>query len=1094
MRGTAKLRTTLWFLFSTLCLFIAAGSVLNLRNLHRDEQMIEEQLAPALAAQQLAERLRQAVVDMMRLVYQASIDENEDLLFEAGAQATRFFDTHEELGRQISFAPSSGFNHTQTLAHHGRIGSSFRHVAGSALSLLADIGQGSADEAQLAHMRFSTAALTDELNRFVALLDDDVATSMQNARQRIVATRQQQQASIAIALVAMGSFFLFLYFRLVRPTRELAGFLNRARLAPLTITDRHRPRRDDEIAALGADINALLDQLQATGVSRDFVENVFDSTPLPLLLVDAEQRIRRSNISARQLHGGELEGERIDLLLPDFGAIGNEGLWQTLAGTRIPVLVSVAGIFDTQIDGPGLIVCLADLTQRKAAEAALQRRARLLKAVADAGSLLLSAKPQENPIPAALALIGAAIGADRGTIVEERMRADDEGTELIVHADWHADGSKPDNMAQAWRISSAGWKRILQDDGFLCAVIDDGSASERDWLNAHGIASMAVLPIRIEDCVWGFVGFSNKQVARRWEEDDIQVLQTIAADIGHLMLQERSLAKLRLSAQVFAESGEAIAVTDVRGGFVSVNRAFTEVTGYTFDEVRGKNPRLLQSGRHDGKFYEAMWQQLAATGGWQGEVWNRRKSGEIYPEWLNISAVRDTGGEITHYVAIFSDITERKAALARIEYLAHHDPLTGLPNRSLLRERLEQEIGRARRLEQMVGVLFLDLDRFKTVNDSLGHAVGDRLLREVADRIRQHLRISDIVCRQGGDEFIVVLPDLKCDTDAAQIARQIIDALRPPVDVGSRTVHTSTSIGIAIYPSDGHTTSALLKAADMAMYHAKENERGSFSFYTQELNARASERMALDGRLRTAVQQQEFSVHFQPQWALADGRLTGLEALVRWHCDGQWLPPSKFIPVAEETGQIVPLGAWILEESCRHAALWRQRGHALTIAVNVSPVQIRRDDLPGRVRHILNKTGLPPAALELEITESLMMGDDTQALETLAALKQLGLKLAIDDFGTGYSNLAYLKRFNVDRLKIDQSFVRDLDTKPDAAAIVSAVIGMGRQLGLNTLAEGVETEAERQALMAAGCDDIQGYLLGRPMPAADIDALLAATN
>ncbi|MFO1345490.1 MAG: EAL domain-containing protein [Rhodocyclaceae bacterium] len=1090
MAFTTNLRNTLWALFTALCLFIAASAVLNLRNLHRDEEMIEAYLAPTLAAQQQAERLRQTVVDLMRLVYQASIDNNDDLLFEAGAQAARFFTIHEALGQEIARAPTDSVNHAQTLAHHGRISDSFRHVAGSALSLLADVGSGSADEAQLAHMRFSTAALTDELNRFVALLEEDVARAMTGARERIAATRQQQQASIVIALTAMGSFFLFLYFRLVRPTRRLAAFLSRARTNPLEIVDRFRADRADEIAALGSDINSLLDQLQATGVSRDFVGHIFDSAPLPLLLVDSEQRVRRCNVSARQLHGGNPEGERIDLLLSGFSATEGEADWLTADGARVPVLVSVSDIFDRQIDGAGLVVGLADLTLRKEAEAATLRRAGLLKAVADAGSLLLTANSAEHPIPEALRRIGSAIGADRGSVVEEALAPGEPTARLIVHHDWRADGTDDDDPGLAWRVAVPAWRRLLQDESASCIILDSKVPADRDWLIAHKLAAMIVLPIRIEGYLWGFIGFSNQDIVRDWAEDDIQVLQTVAADIGHLMLQERSLAQLRLSAQVFAESGEAIAVTDVRGGFVSVNRAFTEVTGYTFDEVRGKNPRILQSGRHDSAFYTAMWKHLAETGSWQGEVWNRRKSGEIYPEWLNISSVRNPAGEITHYVAIFSDITERKAAHARIEYLAHHDPLTGLPNRSLLRERLENEISRAKRAERKLAVLFLDLDRFKTVNDSLGHAVGDRLLREVAQRLRSSLRESDIVCRQGGDEFIVVLPDLKSDTDAAHAARQIIDALRQPVDTGGQMIHTSTSIGIAVFPEDGHTTSALLKAADMAMYHAKERERGSFCFYTQELNALVNERMALDNRLRAAVKGSEFQVYFQPQWALLDGRLTGLEALVRWQCDGDFISPARFIPIAEENGQIVALGAWILEEACREATRWRAQGYPLTIAVNVSPVQIRRDDLPGRVRQVLKKTGLPAEALELEITESLMMGEDTQVLETLAALKSIGLKLAIDDFGTGYSNLAYLKRFNVDRLKIDQSFVRNIDSKPDAAVIVNAVIGMGRRLGLNTLAEGVETEAERDALRAAGCDDIQGYLLGKPMPATGIDALL----
>ena len=1090
------LRTRLWAFFAALCLFIAGNALLSLANLRTEQRLIEQSLIPKLAAEQQAEQLRQIVVDLMRVVYQASFEGDQELLYEAGARAAAFFDAHEALGKLLRSLPDDEINYVQTIAHHGRIGTSFRHVTASALSLLADRKHSNAaNDAELAHMRFSTAALTDELNRFVAILASDLEEATVVSQQRIRAARQQQVIAIAIATLAMAAFFLFLSHRLVRPMRALSGFVLRARQSPLDIAERFTSTQRDEITELGQGINTLLDRLQEAGVSRDFVDRVFDTTPLALLIVDHEQRIRRSNQSARLLHGGAPDGERIDLLLTRDMEPDSEGWWQAAPGQRIPVLVTVADIFDRQIGGAGLVIGLVDLTQRKASEEALRRRERLLEAVAEAGSLLLT-HGDGNPVPAALRLIGSAIDADRGNVVETHFAADGQTPVASLREEWCAEGietflGRPESLDMPWRATLPRWHEALSAGRPFTSTIDEAQGEERAWLARRGVESVIALPIMVDDCLWGFIGFCDTRRPRRWEAGESAVLQTVATDIGQLIRQERAIAQLRLSARVFAESGEAIAVTDAHGMFVSVNRAFTEVTGFSFDEVRGKNPRILQSGRHTQAFYSAMWQQLATTGSWQGEVWNRRKSGEIYPEWLNISAVRNPAGEITHYVAIFSDITERKAAQARIEYLAHHDPLTGLPNRSLLRERLEQEIGRARRAERKVGVLFLDLDRFKTVNDSLGHAAGDRLLRDISGRLRSCLRDSDIVCRQGGDEFIVVLPELRDATDAAQSARQILEAMREPIDVGEQMVHTSFSIGVALYPDDGHTASALLKAADLAMYHAKESERGTYRFFTAELNARAVERMALDGKLREALHKQEFAVHYQPQWSLAEGRMTGVEALARWQHDGAWISPARFIPVAEENGLIVPLGAWILEEACRNAARWRQLGHDLTVAVNVSPVQVLRDDLIERVSRVLGETGLPPYALELEITESLLMGDDAHVTEMLGALKALGLKLAIDDFGTGYSNLAYLKRFNVDRLKIDQSFVRGIDSKPEAAVIVNAVIGMGRQLGLNTLAEGVETERERQVLLHAGCNDVQGYLLGRPMKAADIDALLS---
>lgn len=1093
---TAPLRTGLWFFFAALCLFIAGSALLNINNLNVEQRLIERELLPKLAAEQQAEQLRQIVVDMMRLVYQASFEGNEELLFEAGARATSFFDAHEALGDQLRVLPVDDANYAQTLAHHGRIGISFRHVTTSALSLLADrTHMDTSNEAEVAHMRFSTVALTDELNRFVGILSSDIEILVNKSQQRIAIAQRQQLTSIVIAVLAMGSFFLFVYYRLVRPMRQLSAFLAEAKKCPLDIAERHESAYQDEIARLGSGINTLLDHLQDAGVSRDFVDRVFNTAPLPLLIVDPEQRIRRCNLAARELHESNPEGERIDTLLTHRHE--NEGQWQTSSGNSVPVLVSIADIFDRQIGGAGLVIGIANLTQRKQAEDAQRRQEKLLRAVTEAGSLLLTQRDGIDPIPATLRLIGAAMGADRGNVVETHAAPDGPGSLATLRHEWCADGvesflGKEESVNAPWEQLLPRWYETLSAGRAFTSTIDEAKGTERTWLARRKVVSLIALPIQVDGCLWGFVGFCDTRAPRRWAEGESEVLQTVAADIGHLLMQAQALSQLRLSARVFDESGEAIAVTDVHGNFVSINRAFSEVTGYCFDEVKGKNPRILQSGRHDQAFYAAMWEHMARTGNWQGEVWNRRKSGEIYPEWLNISSVRNPAGEITHYVAIFSDITERKAAQARIEYLAHHDPLTGLPNRSLLRERLEQEIGRARRAERKVGVLFLDLDRFKTVNDSLGHAAGDRLLREVSGRLRACLRESDIVCRQGGDEFIVVLPEIRHASDAANSARQIIDALGEPINAGTQMVHTSFSIGIALYPDDGNTTSALLKSADMAMYHAKETERGTFSFFTAALNAHAVERLELDGKLRAAVQRKEFAVYFQPQWSLADGRMTGLEALARWQCDGNWMSPARFIPVAEENGLIVALGAWILEESCRAAARWRAAGHELTIAVNVSPVQIRRDDLVTRVSRLLTQTGLPPHALELEITESLMMGDDAHVMAILGALKQLGLKLAIDDFGTGYSNLAYLKRFNVDRLKIDQSFVRDIDQKPDAAVIVSAVIGMGRQLGLNTLAEGVETESERLALQNAGCDDVQGFLLGRPMTEDAVDQLLAA--
>ncbi len=1099
MKIRSPLNSQLWAFFGALCLLVVAGAALNIVGIEAERRFVERDINAYVHIEQQAERMRQSSSNMLRVAFQASLERNEELLYEAGARAAEFFDQHQLLGRQLSELPAGATSRAQMLAHHERLATSFRHVASATLAMLADtVSEGvEVPEASLSRVRLMTNALNDEMSRFVALAQADLDAMIDESRHRAELNRLRQYVTIAIAVAALAAFLIFLVFHIARPFARLAAFVRKAELAPLSISERYAATRRDEIGELGERVNELLDQLQRAGVSRDFVDRIFDATQLALMVVDNLGVVRRENPATRQLAGRSLCGEPIDTLLEHAGNHG-EGKLHCASGEARPVLVSMAQIFDVSVGGSGLVIGLADLTQLKEAEAKLLRRERLLQAVGETSSLLLARHGDSGAIVAAIGLIGAAIGADRVNVVE--CLRNDRGEERVtLRHEWCSPGT-PSYLGSPlvsdvdWQARMPVWQKILSAGQTLTRITADTSGAEREFLESRGVVSLIAVPVFVEHSLWGFIGFNDCHAPRPWSEGEAEALRTIGADIGQLIVQQRALSQLRLSARVFEESGEAIAVTDARGNFVSVNRAFTDVTGYAAEEVIGRNPRLLQSGRHDAGFYAQMWKQMGETGSWQGEIWNRRKSGELYPEWLNISSVRTPEGEITHYVAIFSDITERKAAQARIEYLAHHDPLTGLPNRSLLRERLEHEISRARRNEKQLGVLFLDLDRFKTINDSLGHAAGDRLLREVADRLRHNLRETDVVCRQGGDEFIVILPELADATAAAQAANKIIEALREPVDVGDRSVHTSFSIGIALFPEDGHTPSSLLKAADMAMYHAKESERGTFRFFTHELNARAVERLELDSKLRQALYRHEFEVHYQPQWSLADRRLTGVEALVRWRSDGEWIAPSRFIPVAEDNGQIVALGHWVLNEACRAAAAWRAQGHPVTVAVNVSPVQIRRDDMVKRVSTALAISGLPADALELEITESLLMDDDSHALEALAALKQLGIKLAIDDFGTGYSNLAYLKRFAVDRLKIDQSFVRGIDNRPDTAAIVGAVIEMGRRLGLNTIAEGVETETEYEALLRAGCNEVQGYLLGRPMSGEALTELLSAES
>ena len=481
-----------------------------------------------------------------------------------------------------------------------------------------------------------------------------------------------------------------------------------------------------------------------------------------------------------------------------------------------------------------------------------------------------------------------------------------------------------------------------------------------------------------------------------------------------------------------------------------------------------------------------MLNELAHTDHWNGEAWNRRRNGAIFPQWLSISTVRDDDQRILHYVAMLSDLTDRKAAEERAEFLARHDLLTRLPNRFLLRDRAEQAFAHAVRAETRVALLLLDLDHFKHINDSLGHPAGDALLQTFADRLRSTTRDTDTVSRQGGDEFLVLLTDIRDSDDIAPIVEKIMHTLARPCALAGQEMSLSCSVGLAVYPEDGTDFDTLIRNADAAMYNAKEAGRNTFRFYSQQMNEDAVHRLDIQNRLRRALERNEFVLHYQPLIDLGNNAVVGAEALIRWNCPELGMqPPGVFIPVAEDSGLIVEIGEWVLREACRQARAWQDAGHRdLVLAVNLSPLQFARGNLVETVRLALADSGANPALIELEITENVLVKDTEQVLATVRQLHAMGLRLAIDDFGTGYSSLAYLRRFAVEKLKIDQSFVRDLPTDPDAGAIVRAVIQMAKSLKIAVLAEGVETADIAHDLRLLGCDYAQGYYFGRPMPAA----------
>ena len=564
-------------------------------------------------------------------------------------------------------------------------------------------------------------------------------------------------------------------------------------------------------------------------------------------------------------------------------------------------------------------------------------------------------------------------------------------------------------------------------------------------------------------------------------------------------LSERRRAELerRKLSSALEQSADLVMITDAQGVIEYVNPAFEQVTGYTREEAVGRRSSLLKSGRHDAAFYRRLWETIGAGRPFQDVFVNRRKDGTLYYEEKTITPLRDASGRITHYVSTGKDISERLLAERRLHFLSYFDPLTELPNRALYGDRLRQALARARRRRRGVAMLLLDLDRFKVVNDTLGHQAGDRLLQEVAERLRAVVRDGDTVARWGGDEFAVLLEDVGGPDDVDPVARKLLEVFGQPLMVeteeGVQELFLTASLGIALYPGDGGDLAALARNAETAMYRAKDRGRCSYRFYTADMHAQALERLSLESRLRRALERGEFVLHYQPQVSLRDGRLLGFEALLRWERPEEGpVPPGRFIPLLEETGMIVPVGDWVLAEAARQLAAWRREGlPAGRMAVNVSALQLRDGGFHRRVAQALERAG-PEArgGLELELTESAFMEGTRGHVAELAALGELGVELAIDDFGTGYSSLVYLKRFPIRKLKIDRSFVADLLTDPNDAALTRSIIAMAHQLGLKVVAEGVEEEAQRDFLAAEGCDAMQGFLHSRPMPAGEATALL----
>ncbi|MGR9088285.1 MAG: putative bifunctional diguanylate cyclase/phosphodiesterase, partial [Gammaproteobacteria bacterium] len=617
-------------------------------------------------------------------------------------------------------------------------------------------------------------------------------------------------------------------------------------------------------------------------------------------------------------------------------------------------------------------------------------------------------------------------------------------------------------------------------------IVSDG---QRHVMEHAGVPHTIQYRVRHKEGRWIYVESTGVNLL------DNQEINGTLVSMRNIDERKQAESDLRIAAIAF-ESQEGMFVTDAQSLILRVNRAFTQITGYSAEDVIGKNPNMLKSGRQSDDFYKTMWSSIRRTGAWDGEIWNRRKNGEIYPEHLTITAVKDSAGIVTNYVATLTDITLDKAAADKIERLALYDSLTGLPNRQLLRDRLVSALASSNRSGKKGALLFIDLDNFKTLNDTLGHDMGDSLLQQVAERLVSCVREGDTVARLGGDEFVVMLEDLseRAFESAAQteaVGDKILESLNRPYTLAMQEYYSSSSIGATLFSGHDQSIDELLKQADIAMYQAKTSGRNALRFFDQQMQARITVRVRMEADLRLALLENQFKLYFQPQ-VCHDHRIIGAEALIRWQHPALGLvSPADFIPLAEETGLIIPIGQWVLETACAQIKIWegQMRSH-LQLAVNVSARQFRQADFVEQVSRIIQHSAINPDRLKLELTESLLLDDVDDCIRKMNALREAGVFFSMDDFGTGHSSLSYLTRLPLEQLKIDRSFIRNIGEKAADAVIVQTIIGMSRNLGMKVIAEGVETESQRAFLEGLGCSIYQGYLFSEPLPIERFDALM----
>ncbi len=834
----------------------------------------------------------------------------------------------------------------------------------------------------------------------------------------------------------------------------------------------------------------------------EHVRNILDALPDGVMVVDGKGLIRDFNPSAEGIFGYETDqvvGRDAGLLLPVKGGGASPGGLVALLGgrpdgasprgetlyglrrdgTRVPVELSVN---KTELGGEMLLIGLVrDISDTLMAGRldnflhSLDRRVLHGRSPEDLDTDICEEACAAFDLPLCTLLswdgAGLEFRAAAGVLDPEAVAT--ALTDIL---------RRPDAIAPLVEAIQAASVRVIT--GSAAGRIVRLMSGRFDWV--------IVMPLHQQGEVSGVLMAIGR--ADQPEEELVDRLETLGARVGAARQSVHDQRQLRLQGTAMAAAANAIFITDRDGRIEWVNEAFTRLSGFPAQEAIGKDPSLLRSGVQDEETYQRLWDTIRRGDIWRGEMVERRKDGSLYTVDQTVAPILDDSGEIAHFVAVHEDVTERKRAEERILYLSNYDSLTRLPNRVLFRDHLYQSVSHARQTRGALAVLFIDLDRFSRVNDTLGHHVGDQLLMIVASRINAAAaQYAETIARIGGDEFAIIQSRLPNADAAGALARRVVEAVNQPTDLDGIEVRVGANVGIAIFPQDGEDPDHLIKNADMAMYRAIRSETESIFFFSNDMNDEARIRLSLEGDLRKALNNGDLSLFYQPQIDVKTRKVVGCEALLRWnHPEHGAISPARFIPVAEDSGLILPIGEWVLEQALRQSRAWRDAGLPdITMAVNISAVQFRQQGLVGRVRQTIESCGVDPRRVELELTESMLMQDAREAVQVLTTLSDLGAQLAIDDFGTGYSSLSYLKQFPVDKLKLDQSFVRHLNTDPNDAVIARATINLGHSLGLEVIAEGVETEEQYDYLRAEGCDVIQGYLFGRPMPNEDMAALLA---